>query len=99
VTHDLIFHLKRLGATITVTIRRTDIPDLTEEQFGINPIGEVPLIVDVDKEKPAGKIGLQPGDTILAVNGIPSAPVCFPNSFTQIKAKKFSLLGCAVNRR
>jgi regulator of sigma E protease len=70
VTHDLVFHLMRLGAAMSVTIRRADISDLTEERFGINPIGEVPLIVDVDKEKPAGKIGLQPGDTIVAVNGV-----------------------------
>jgi RIP metalloprotease RseP len=91
VTHDLIFHLKRLGATITVTIRRTDVPDLTEERFGINPIGEVPLIVDVDKEKPAGKIGLQPGDTIIAVNGVPVSAGMLPELIHSNKGKEILL--------
>jgi regulator of sigma E protease len=91
VTHDLIFQLKRLGATITVTIRRTDIPDLTEEQFGISPIREVPLIVDVDKEKPAGTIGLQPGDTILAVNGIPVSAGLLPELIHANKGKEVIL--------
>jgi regulator of sigma E protease len=91
VTNDLIFHLKRLGATITVTIHRTDIPDLTEERFGINPIGEVPLIVDVDKEKPAGKIGLQPGDTIIAVNGVPVSAGVLPELIRSNKGKEILL--------
>ena len=91
VTHDLVFHLKRLGAAITVTIRRTDVPDLSEERFGINPIGEVPLIVDVDKEKPAGKIGLQPGDTIIAVNGVPISAGVLPELIRSNKGKEILL--------
>ena len=91
VTHDLVFHLKRLGAASTLTIRRTDIPDLSEERFGINPIGEVPLIVDVDKEKPAGKIGLQAGDTILAVNGIPVSAGVLPELIRSNKGKEILL--------
>jgi regulator of sigma E protease len=91
VTHDLVFHLKRLGAAITVTIRRADVPDLSEERFGINPIGEVPLIVDVDKEKPAGKIGLQPGDTIVAVNGVPVSAGVLPELIHSNKGKEILL--------
>ncbi len=91
VTHDLSFRLKRLGTTVSVRVRRTDIPDLTEERFGISPIGEVPLIVDVDKEKPAGTIGLQPGDTILAVNGIPVSAGLLPELIRSNKGKEIFL--------
>jgi regulator of sigma E protease len=69
VRHDLVFRLKRSGTTIPITIRRTDISDLTEEQFGILPVGLVAVVVTVDHGKPAEHIGLQPGDTILSVNG------------------------------
>jgi len=91
VTHDLIFQMKRLGSTVTVTIHRSDVPDLTEERFGINPIGEVPLIVDVDKEKPAGKIGLLPGDTIIAVNGVRVSAGLLPELIRSNKGKEILL--------
>jgi regulator of sigma E protease len=76
---------------LSVTIRRADISDLTEERFGINPIGEVPLIVDVDKEKPAGKIGLQPGDTIVAVNGVPVSAGVLPELIHSNKGREILL--------
>ena len=91
VTHDLLFHLKSSGAPMSVRVRRTDISDLTEERFGINPVGEVPLIVGVDKEKPAGKIGLQPGDTILAVNGVPVSAGMLPELIRSNKGKEILL--------
>jgi regulator of sigma E protease len=91
VTHDLAFQVKRQGAPMTITIRRSDVPDLTEQRFGINPMGEVPLIVDVDKEKPAGMIGLQPGDTITAVNGIPVSAGMLPEVIRANKGKEIFL--------
>ena len=69
VTRDLTIQVQRAGVIITVSIRRSEIPDLTEERFGILPMGLVPVVATVDRGKPAEKIGLQPGDTILAVNG------------------------------
>jgi regulator of sigma E protease len=91
VTHDLVFRVKREGALRTVTIRRTDVPDLTEERFGIKPIGEVPLIVDVEKDKPAGRIGLQPGDTITTVNGVLVSAGMLPDVIHANKGKEILL--------
>jgi regulator of sigma E protease len=91
VTHDLMLHILRSGATIAISIRRADMPDFSEERFGINPIGEVPLIVDVDKEKPAGKIGLQPGDTIIAVNEVPVSAGVLPEVIRANKGKEVLL--------
>jgi regulator of sigma E protease len=47
------------------------LPDFTEERFGILPSGILSVVTVVSHGKPAEQIGLQPGDTILAVNGIP----------------------------
>jgi regulator of sigma E protease len=68
--HDLIIKVQRSGAVNTVLIRRSDLPDFTEERFGILPSGLMSVVTLVDHGKPAEQIGLQPGDTILAVNGV-----------------------------
>jgi regulator of sigma E protease len=67
--NDLIVNIQRSGAVVTVLIRRSDLPDFNEERFGILPSGLLSVVTLVDHGKPAEKIGLQPGDTILAVNG------------------------------
>jgi regulator of sigma E protease len=74
ITNDLAVQVQRSGAINTIVIRRSELPDFTEERFGIFPVGFVPVVELVDHGKPAEQIGLQPGDTILAVNGV---PVCF----------------------
>ncbi|RPI06862.1 MAG: RIP metalloprotease RseP, partial [Ignavibacteriae bacterium] len=68
VTHDLNITINHSGAVSTIFIRRSDLPDFTDERFGILPAGLVSVVTLVDAGKPAEKIGLQPGDTILAVN-------------------------------
>jgi regulator of sigma E protease len=70
-TQDLIMHIDRFGDKLDLTLPRSEMPDLTQDRFGILPIGLVPVVDAVDKGKPADKIGLQPNDTIIAVNGIP----------------------------
>jgi regulator of sigma E protease len=71
VNRDLELEIQRNGQRIILPILRTDIPDISEERFGIFPTGLVPVVAGVDPGKPAEKIGLQPGDTILGVNSIP----------------------------
>ena len=68
--NDLILKVQRSGAVNSVLIRRSDLPDFTEERFGILPSGLMSVVTLVDHGKPAERIGLQPGDTILAVNGV-----------------------------
>ncbi|MGB2867779.1 MAG: RIP metalloprotease RseP [Bacteroidota bacterium] len=66
--NDLEFSVSRNNATVQIPIRRADIPDFSEERFGILPAGLIAVVATVDEGKPAKQIGLQPGDTILAVN-------------------------------
>ena len=72
-TKDLELEIQRNRQKIILQLRRADIPDISEEKFGIFPVGLIPVVSSVDHGKPAEKIGLQPGDTILAVG---STPVC-----------------------
>ena len=70
VTNDLTVQVQRSGALNTLLIRRSELPDFTEERFGILPSGLMSVVTVVSHGKPAEQIGLQPGDTILAVNEI-----------------------------
>jgi regulator of sigma E protease len=70
VANDLTIQVQRSGALNTLLIRRSELPDFTEERFGILPSGLMSVVTVVSHGKPAEQIGLQPGDTILAVNGI-----------------------------
>jgi regulator of sigma E protease len=70
VANDLTLQVQRSGALNTLLIRRSELPDFTEERFGILPSGLMSVVTVVNHGKPAEQIGLQPGDTILAVNGI-----------------------------
>ncbi|MGD1044115.1 MAG: RIP metalloprotease RseP [Bacteroidota bacterium] len=71
VTNDLTLEVQRSGAINTILIRRSELPDFTEERFGILPAGLMSVVTLVDHGKPAEQIGLQPGDTLLAINGVP----------------------------
>ena len=69
VTSDVHVKIQRSDTVQTILIRRADMPDFTEERFGILPLGLMSVVTLVDRGKPAEHIGVQPGDTILAVNG------------------------------
>jgi regulator of sigma E protease len=71
VANDLTIQLQRTNAVNTILIRRSELPDFTEERFGILPSGLMSVVTLVDHGKPAEKIGLLPGDTILTVNEVP----------------------------
>jgi regulator of sigma E protease len=71
VVHDLHFRVERADTSLRILVRRSELPDLTVEPFGILEAGLVPVVAAVDSNKPAAAIGLQPGDTILSVNGAP----------------------------
>ena len=71
VANDLTIQVQRSGTINTIFIRRSELPDFTEERFGVFPAGFVPVVDLVERGKPAEQIGLQPGDTLLAVNEVP----------------------------
>ena len=71
VTSDLNLQIGRSESVNTILIRRSDLPDITEGPFGILPAGLMSVVTIVDHGKPAEKIGLQPGDTILAIDEMP----------------------------
>jgi regulator of sigma E protease len=71
ISHDLALNIQRYNETLIINIPRVNIPDPTDERFGILPAGLVPVVETVDHGKPAEKIGLQPNDTIVAINGLP----------------------------
>jgi regulator of sigma E protease len=71
VTNDLTLNVMQSGSANKIFIRRADLPDFVEERFGIVPAGLVTVVVSVEHGKPAEQIGLQAGDTLLAVNEKP----------------------------
>jgi regulator of sigma E protease len=69
-SHDIALQVQLSDTLKTLLIHRAELPDFTEERFGILPSGLVSVVTLVDHGKPAEQIGLQSGDTILAVNGV-----------------------------
>src|SRR3989338_86520 len=67
---DLTILVQRASETLTFSVLRDDLPDLTEERFGIYPAGLVPVVTAVQAGRPAETIGLAPGDTIQTVGGV-----------------------------
>ena len=70
-TNDLTIQVMRSDTAKTIFIRHSELPDFSKEGFGILPSGLMSVVTLVDHGKPAEKIGLQPGDTILSVNEVP----------------------------
>lgn len=79
---DLTVHVQRGERVDTISILRKNLPDISEERFGLFPSGVQAVITSVESGKPAEKLGLQPQDVILAVNG---KPIEFYEVSTEIK--------------
>jgi regulator of sigma E protease len=69
--NDIVLDVERAGTSLTLSIPRSSIPDLSDERFGIFPTGLVAGVARVEPGKPAAQIGLKPGDVIRAINGKP----------------------------
>lgn len=91
VISNLLLRVQRADTSVQILIHRSDLPDLTEEPFGILPSGLVPVVAAVDQGKPADKIGLQPGDTILSVNGTPVSYTSLPEIVRAHAGKEIEL--------
>ena len=66
---DIELAAERNGVRKEIFISKKDLVDLTERTFGVFSVSWVPEILQVVEDKPAKKIGLQPGDVISEVNG------------------------------
>lgn len=60
--------VERNGGVFSIPIKASAIPE-NPDNFGLLPVGLVPVVGAVEKGKPADGIGLVPRDTILSVNG------------------------------
>lgn len=80
VGQDISIAVEREGAPVTVEIRRLDLPELTEERFGIYPAGLVAVVASVQGGMPGDELGLMPGDTIISVNGTTVTYAALPPS-------------------
>ncbi len=68
---DLNIKVERNGQTKDIFIHKGDLADINERVLGVFPTGMQAEIMQVIPGKPAGKIGLIPGDVITEANGIP----------------------------
>jgi regulator of sigma E protease len=64
---DLVF--ERNGSENKIHISKKDLADVGERAFGVFSTSWMPEILQVVDDKPAKKIGLQPGDIITETNG------------------------------
>ena len=68
---DLSVRVQRGAETRSIPILRKDIPDISEERFGIYPKGLEAVVSAVEAGKPAERLGLKPNDVLVSVNGTP----------------------------
>ncbi len=66
---DLTIGFIRNGESKSVFIPRSELRDINERSFGLFVENMVPEISQVSPDKPAGKLGLQPGDIIIEADG------------------------------
>ncbi len=88
---DLTLDFTRKNESITLFIRRSDLPDIADERFGILPAGVVPVVGGVESGKPAEKIGLQMGDTVKTVNGVAMTFASLPETIKKFAQKEIVL--------
>jgi regulator of sigma E protease len=68
---DLSIGVDRNDEELIINVARSDIPDVTQERFGLFPRGLVAIVGEVQAGKPAESIGMMSGDTIIAINDTP----------------------------
>ncbi|MGA9363769.1 MAG: RIP metalloprotease RseP [Bacteroidota bacterium] len=69
--NDIAVDVDRDGRPFSILLPRKSIPEATDEQIGLIPKHTAVVIMTVDANRPAAKLGLQPQDTIIALNGTP----------------------------
>ena len=67
---DLTLAVDRSGKTIELFVPSSALSQLAEEGLGIVPRGSRAAVLQVSSDSPAEAAGLEPGDVILAINGV-----------------------------
>lgn len=68
---DLTFLIQRNNAEMILFLARSSIPEPKELRFGLSPGNTEIVVSGVEPDLPADKIGLQPLDVIVSLNGEP----------------------------
>ncbi len=68
---DLTIEVERDGGLEGLRVARSSIPDPSMEEFGVLPRYVAIVIQGVEPGRPADVLGLQPGDTIIALSDTP----------------------------
>jgi regulator of sigma E protease len=69
--NDIVVDVKRNNKLVAISLPKTLAPEAPDEQLGLVPKHTAVMIMAVDPNRPAAKLGLQPQDTIIALNGTP----------------------------
>jgi regulator of sigma E protease len=69
--NDIIVDVERNGQPVSISLPRKLIPEVSDEQLGLIPKHTAVVIIGVDPNRPAAKLGLQSQDTIITLNGTP----------------------------
>jgi regulator of sigma E protease len=65
---DVVIDVERDNHPVSISALRKSIPDAPEEDFGLVAKHTVAIITAVEPNRPAARLGLQPKDTIVALN-------------------------------
>jgi len=69
--NDIVVEVERNGIPKSIYLPKKSVSDQPEEQFGLIAKYTVTMISAVEPNRPAARLGLQPKDIILALNGVP----------------------------
>jgi regulator of sigma E protease len=90
-SNDLILDVERGQESRTIFIKRAELPDVSDERFGILAGPLLAVVGGVESGKPAERIGLQAGDTIKTVNGIAVSYSSLPEVIRRFPGKEVVL--------
>ncbi len=89
--NDLVVRIQHNAAVRTISILRKNVPDISEERFGVYPKDLQAMVTLVEAGKPATQLGLQPNDIIVSINGIPISYHQVPAIIKQFSGREVTL--------
>ncbi len=89
--NDLTLQVQQGSELRTISMLRKDIPDISEERFGIYPAGLLAIVGAVEAGKPAERLGLRTNDILVSVNGSPLTYYDVPQTIKKFAGKEVTL--------